>query len=388
MKPKSYSLNKKDFIWLVKVFLLWRLWLFFLGWLGIKLLPFKYSFPYVEHILKPYGNELLWSWANFDGVHYLLIAQKGYIAQGTQAFFPLYPLLIRFLNLFFRNFLISGLIISHLSFFFASLLFYKLIFIDYSKKIAKATITFLLLFPTSFFFAAYYTESLFFLLLTSFYYFLRRDNFFKASFIAFFATMTKLIGIFLTPVLFFYFYKKYKIKPKMKNREFLKKIIFSFFPILALLGYMFYLNKNYGDPLFFIHAQATWGASRSVDKLILLYQVFYRYFKMIFTFNLDKFFYFTLFLEFFSGLIFLILLIWVYFKKINKIYLLFAVPAYFLPTFTGTFSSMPRYVLVLFPCFIVLGTIQQLFFKRLLYLISFILLAISTILFTRGYWVS
>jgi hypothetical protein len=148
------------------------------------------------------------------------------------------------------------------------------------------------------------------------------------------------------------------------------------------------LAKNYSDPLYFIHAQAGWGASRSVDKLILLYQVFYRYIKMILTFNLDKFFYFTVILEFLSGLIFLILLILAYLKKIKLSYLLFTAFAYVLPTLTGTFSSMPRYVLILFPCFLVLGMIRTKWVKTVLYLFSFILLAMATILFTRGYWIA
>src|SRR4030042_3666725 len=63
--------------------------------IGSRLLVFKNSFPYADSVLLPYGQFLLWSWANFDGVHYLLLAEKGYAFGLTQAFFPVYPLLIK-----------------------------------------------------------------------------------------------------------------------------------------------------------------------------------------------------------------------------------------------------------------------------------------------------
>ena len=65
---------------------------------AIAYLPFVPSYPHWDITLVTQGPEWLWFWGGFDGVHYLNIAEKGYEYGLTQAFFPAYPLLIRFLK--------------------------------------------------------------------------------------------------------------------------------------------------------------------------------------------------------------------------------------------------------------------------------------------------
>ncbi len=379
--------EKKTILWIVKIFLFWRVSLFFFAYLGIKFLPFKHSFPYAEQILHPYKEPLFWSWANFDGVHYLGIVQKGYFAQFTQAFFPFYPLLVRFLNFFFRNFLLTGLLINHLAFLGALYFLYKLLKIDFDEKKVKKTISFLLFFPTSFFFASFYTESLFLFLSLGSFYFARKRLWWLSGFLGFLASLTRLIGVLLFLVILWEIYQTGKKKSFFARKK-IKNWPFAFLPIVGLAIYMAYLGKSFSDPLYFLHAQPAFGASRNSEKIILLYQVFFRYLKMLFTFNLQPFFYFTLNLEFFSSLLFLLLLFFSFKKKIRMSYNIFAALAYILPTLTGTFSSMPRYVLVLFPCFAVLGLIKSKFWRRLLLVSFYLLLLICTALFTRGYWIA
>jgi len=77
--------------------------------------------------------------------------------------------------------------------------------------------------------------------------------------------------------------------------------------------------------------------------------------------------------------------------KINWAFLVFAWGSYLLPTLTGNFSSMPRYILVCFPLFIYLAIFleKKSWPWRFFYLtISLILLIINLILFTQGYWVA
>ena len=150
---------------------------------------------------------------------------------------------------------------------------------------------------------------------------------------------------------------------------------------------MHYLAKNFSDALYFIHAQPVFGAQRSADKLILLYQVFWRYTKMIFTVEPKSLLYYTVSQEFILSLAFLFLMI-ISYKKTRLSYAVFATLAYIVPTLTGTLSSMPRYVLVMFPAFIVLGQIRNKALRVTLYALSAALLAINLSLFTRGYWVS
>ena len=147
------------------LFLLWRIFQFVIAYFSPNFIPpnFGSSFPYFEERLM--GSHLphfIWSFANFDGVHYLGIAKDLYAYQYTQAFFPLYPLLIKvFSHLTFGNLIISGLLISNTAFFIGLLIFYKLITNKFNQKIAIWSVIFILTFPTAFFFGALYTEGLF-----------------------------------------------------------------------------------------------------------------------------------------------------------------------------------------------------------------------------------
>ena len=164
-----------NFLFISLLFLVWRVFDFLIIFFSQKIIPYLGFFPYKDQL--PGFNLPHWlsSLANFDGLHYIFIARDGY-AQYEQAFFPLYPLLIKFLTpLFFNNQLLTGLIISNVSFFLGLILFYKYLKLISSDlptvALAKAgsirfnpilSILFLLAFPTSFFFGAVYTEGLFF----------------------------------------------------------------------------------------------------------------------------------------------------------------------------------------------------------------------------------
>src|SRR4030042_4808501 len=100
-----------------RILVIWRIALLLVAFYAILAFPFKESFPYWETLLEPNGHPLFWSWANFDGVHYLTIASTGYSAQYTQAFFPVYPLLMGVVSRFVHNPVLAGLLISHIAFF-------------------------------------------------------------------------------------------------------------------------------------------------------------------------------------------------------------------------------------------------------------------------------
>src|SRR3989338_7634876 len=63
----------------------------FLGWRVLLELIARFTPQYLTKQTMFLGPI---PWANFDGVHYLSIAERGYV-QYEQAFFPLYPVLVR-----------------------------------------------------------------------------------------------------------------------------------------------------------------------------------------------------------------------------------------------------------------------------------------------------
>lgn len=373
---------------LIKHLFVWRLLLVGAAAIGIQILPFKDSFPYRETILEPFGHPLFYSWANFDGVHYLGIAKDGYWAQFTQAFFPLYPFLIDWTNVILGNHLLTGLIITHIALIAALYLLHRLICLDHKPNIANSTILLLLVFPTSFYFGSLYTESIFLFFVTASFYAIRKQNFTLSILAAALASATRIIGVFLLPALLYERWTQLKSQHKKLTPTIIFKNLAPFsLSISGLLAYMYYLHTHFSDALYFLTAQPAFGAQRSADKLILLYQVIFRYTKMIFTVDPTSILYYTVTQEFIFSLIFLVLSIWA-FKKVRPSYAIFGLLSYITPTLTGTFSSMPRYVLLLFPAFITLSLVTNPHHRRWIIRVSVILLLINTILFTRGYWVA
>ena len=157
---------------------------------------------------------------------------------------------------------------------------------------------------------------------------------------------------------------------------------------LGLISYMLYLQINFGDWLYFWHAQPVFGAAREGSKIILLPQVFWRYFKIFTSVPLSQLAFWIPLTEFFSTISTIALLIIASKKKIRTSYLLFSWLSLITPTLSGTLSSMPRYILTVFPIFITLGLIKSKIIKIFLLISFLLLLAIFTLLFTRGIWVA
>ncbi|MBU1033804.1 hypothetical protein KKI22_02520 [Patescibacteria group bacterium] len=378
----------------LKILNLFIFWVFFLSAIIIladKLLPYKPSFPYFKELPKYGLPKYLSSLANFDGVHYLTIAKKGYVGtELIQAFFPLYPLMMRLPNLILDNYLLSGLVISH---FFALLSFYSfyyLVKMDHGKKIAWLALIIFATFISSFYLRSLYSESLFLTLIFSSFIAERKKKYLLAGVLGGLASATRIVGIFIFPSLLLSIF----LHDRKKWGAYFAVAIPS---MMGLLIYMIYLKWQFGDYLYFFHVQEKFGANRQ-SQLIPYPQVIYRYFKIFMTVRPIDFKYYAYVQEFIASLFTLEVLVAAslqnFFKKNkNKIgwpYLLFAFLAYFLPPLTGNFSSMPRYVLACFPLFIYLAIFLE---KRrqlkFIYLtISLIFLIINLILFTQGYWVA
>jgi len=383
---------------ILSIFLIWKIFDFLIIYFSPKIIPYLGFFPYKDQL--PGFNLPGWisSLANFDGLHYILIAKNGY-SQFEQAFFPLYPLLIKLLTpLFFNNQLLTGLIISNISFLIG--LFFILKITGGEKKgIPTARtqgaltgmssrqnllfLTLFLIFPTSFFFGAVYTEGLFFLLVILSLYFLKKKQYLLVAIFSFLASLTRLMGVFLIiPIIFSLLSKKRK------------NILVFFAPILGLALYCFYLFKTTGDPLFFLTSQPIFGANRSTH-LISLPQVYWRYFKIFFTAAFDSRYFVSviefLIFTFVFGILTLDLIEnWkLKIKDWGGIGLnLFSFTNLILPTLTGTFSSIPRYSLLSISFFIYLSKIKNNFIKISILIIFFFLHIILLGFFRQGYFIS
>lgn len=378
----------KDTSRIILLFFSYKILLFIVLIFAIKFVPIVREEMFLGggrvnyHILPE-----LFSWANFDGEHYLSIAIFGY-KKLEQAFFPVYPAIISFISHPFNKDYITalisttiiGILISNSAFLIALLYLYDLIRIDFSKKIAFLTIILILIFPTSFYFGALYSESIFLLLSVLAFLNARKGNWFWASIFGMVASATRIFGIFLFPTFLLeaYLQKKYK-----------GLVWISLIP-LGLVLYMYYQYISVGDALAFYHLQPLVGEQRQ-SQLVFLPQVFFRYIKMLTSVSYMVPIYQTIFLEFITGIIFFILPIYGLFKKMRLSYVFYIFVAFVITTLQGSFSSVPRYVLVFFPGFIILAmwfNNRSILTKLLFFLCSVSLLVVETTLFLRGYWVA
>jgi len=401
-------------------FFVWRLFDLLIAFIIPRFIPYLGFFPYGE-IFKEYGlPTFISSFANFDGAQYLTLVREGYNTY-TQAYFPLYFLLVKAVALLFptpnairaHNDMLSAILVSNVCFVLGLMLFKKYLKSLLSVEAGHAPslhknnntvlwiIVFLLLFPTSFFFGAVYTEGLFFFLCIGSLYFLKKKNYWLAGLFSALSSATRLMGIFLIIPFFISQMseiKGQKLKSKIKS---FKMLSFVFSPLMGFLLYAGYLWKTVGDPLFFFRVQPVFGANRSTN-LILLPQVYFRYLKIFFTANWN-FQYFISLVEFvIFSFVFIILILDLIKnfstksrspfgrKLINyeRIALnIFSFINLILPTLTGTFSSIPRYSLMSLSFFLFLGEMKNKQVKTLIAILFFILHMVLLGFFIQGYFV-
>lgn len=361
------------------LFLSWQILIFLITWFSPVFLPLRTDYLGVE-TLTYLSAPLIYSRANFDGNHYLKIAEWGY-GYAQQAFFPLYPFLIRQINGLFKSYVYSGLFISYISFFLALIILTKLLKLDYSHSIADWTVYLLMLFPVSFFFTAVYTEGIFFLLVVSAFYAARTRHWWAAGLLGALAAYSRIIGIALFPSLLFEIWSQ-------KPRKLVNTIPLLVIP-LGLGLYMYTLWQSTGDPLAFVHVQKLFNQGRS-DNFILIYQVFWRYIKMVFTVNRTDPLYLTILLEFGTAIVFSVTSI-VSLLRQRYSYAFYNFVCIFIPPLTGSFTSLPRYALVAFPSFIILAQFMLGLPRFWRYFCMSVLLFLSSLyltLFVRGFWVA
>lgn len=365
---------------IIKYLLGWRLVTIIVALLATQVLPLKDCCQeFGETLNLTYFTNI---WANFAGNDFLALAKHDYgppLGMGTYVFFPLFPWLIRLVTTIIPNYLVSGLIIVHLCLILALYFLYQLVKLDFKENIARLTLILLMIFPTAFFFGSVYTESFFLLLVVLTFYLSRKKLFLLACLTALLASATRLTGIFLWPALIWEIWRNHDRKT----------FIWLILPPLGLITYMKYLLTNTGDALYFLKVSPDFGPNLIVSKLILPHQVLFRYAKMIVFSSHTDINFIVILLELFVGIIFFILTV-ITFKKLRLSYAIFMSLSLLVPTLTGTFVSLPRSALSLFPGFILLAiwfSKQNQLMKRFYVAINIVLAIVVIALFTRGYFI-
>jgi hypothetical protein len=135
---------------------------------------------------------------------------------------------------------------------FALYFVYQIARHDFDERVARGTVLFLAFFPTTFFLNAAYTESLFLALSAGSLWAVRvRKDLLLGCVLACFAAATRNVGVFLVAPLLYEW---------IRNIETYRwRGIYLFVAPGGLLAYMGYLWMRFGDPLLFYSAQKSWG---------------------------------------------------------------------------------------------------------------------------------
>lgn len=351
------------------IFFIWRILIIFISYIAIHI--FEYSID-GSFLTKKYDNTLYQYFLRFDSGWYLDIARNGYSiienSQSNVAFFPLFPLLMKIGNYIpILGLETSGILLANIFAFLSFFVFYKLLLLKW-KDISKSAFILFIIFPSSFFLGFVYSESLFLFLTLSAWYFAEKGKILQSSVFGFLAASTRSLGFFIfIPIVYKY----------LKEKKFNKQNILTIILIpLGIVPFLLFLNFKFNDFLFFQKIQKYWG--REFDWV---WNTIYRYIKEI-VFNINFFAVFDL-----LTLMIVFCLVVYLWMKVDKSYSIWVAIGILIPALTGTFASINRYSLVLFPIFIALAKILKNKILIILYYIS----SISTLIyltarFTLRYW--
>lgn len=200
------------------------------------------------------------TWNHWDAVHYIRIAQYGYQTQADLAFFPLFPLLISCIShiLGSWSYLLVGTLLSNGALLGALFLLYQLVHETVGEQVARRTILYLCIFPTAFFFFAAYNESLFLVFVLGAFLAMRRQRWWLAGILGFFAALTRSAGILLVlPFLYEVWQARERIRTTMLS------LVMKIFPVVLIpmgtLVYSLYCWLIVRNPLAFVTAQDDYG---------------------------------------------------------------------------------------------------------------------------------
>jgi Mannosyltransferase (PIG-V) len=352
-----------------------------IGWVfGIKAGLFVFgvkSYQVLEN--KPVAAGMGWLeiWNRWDSLHYLRLAEFGYQATDPLKtwFYPFYPWCVRFLNYLIGHYLLSALILSGLACAVAAILFRRLVMLDDSDAVAQRAVWFLLIFPTAYFLHIGYTESLFLALCLGAFLAARTERWWLAGALAACCCMTRAFGLVLIPVLALEAFDRFRTARRWDWRW--------LWLAIAPLGFGVYLLVNWkveGNPfaflalrhqLFAMSISWPWVGIReaignmdrepSDAEIVGAQEV---YFAIL-------------------GLICAI----VSWFKLRPSYAAWSTGAWLLSTSVNSLQSVPRYLLPVFPLFILLarGSRNRFWFAIITFW-SILFLALFSAIFVRGWW--
>jgi hypothetical protein len=319
----------------------------------------RYGATGVPVVGSGWEGALLGVWQREDALWYQKIATMGYSTTDmTQEFFPLYPMLIRLLwTTTGLQPVAAGIVISELSLLVALFLLHRMVVARYGVGVATRSLLYLSLFPTAFFFHAPFSESLTLALVALAFYLLSRGGWKVAAVTAFLAGMARPQGVLLGPALAVGLLAQGKTIAGWRQfawdrGRLVKSFLLAVAPLVGLALFLLLVDTAWRRPGVYSGIGPGHGIP-SFPGAAIFYaakQMLGGEIYQIELFNLM------------SALLFLGLLV-VAFRRMDAGWATYAALFYlastsrYLPVFP--LMSFCRYLLLLFPCFVVLGMLVR-----------------------------
>jgi hypothetical protein len=310
-------------------------------------------------------------WARWDSVWFLRIAEHGYGAAAhgaAAAFYPLYPLSLAGVGRAFGgHYVVAGIVVSLAAALAAFVLLYRLTETRLGPEGARRAVLYLAVFPMALFLGAVYSESMFLALAIGAFLLAERKHWLGAGAATGLAMLTRIAGVALLPALVVMAWQQ-----PGRGRALLRlcaaPVIFAAYPL--------YLGIARGDTLAFARAQGFWNRHLSyagpfggiwdglrsawagVEQLASGSHT-HVYWKPVQ--DTDPMRAAAVNLEAFAFLVLLIALTIVAWRRFGAPYGIFCAVSLAIPLSAPStrwpLLSMPRFGLVLFPCFMALAVI-------------------------------
>ena len=354
-------------------------------WLGLLVLALAVKATLVIATLVEFGASpdpltvLGRAWDHWDAQHYIYLAAHGYSATGEArdliVFFPLYPALISAIAAAGLPARAAALLISNVASVVATILLYEIARQDLQERAAFRAAAFFLVFPTAYFLLVGYSEALFCALAFGAVLAVRRQRWLVAGMLGGLAAAARLPGLALLPFLALELYSA-----RTTLRAAWQAIVA---PALIMLGFLTYLATNLlvlGDPLAFVGVQRQhWFHSLSLpwvsfaeslrgiswrtpwEKLTVGGGEAAAGFAAYATATLS----------------------WLRLRPSDAVY---ATGLTVMVTVWTFWLSIPRYLLGMYPLFLLVGRINQPWIYLVLVAVSFVGLLVFSLAFGRGYW--
>jgi hypothetical protein len=364
------------------VFPVWigtRAGVFVAGFLAISLFGYR---PGIDIPWRLYDNEILNMPARWDTGWYLDVALNGYAwdprfasHQQNIAFFPGYPMLMRYGSLLFgREAMWTGVLISWASFFAALVYLFRLVRERFDADRAAAAVALIACYPFAFFFSTAYTESLFLLTIVAACYHFERHELPQAALWGLAAGLSRPNGCLLSVVL-----ALMAIRPVWPLRQLSERtrqangtqlwqstlpaplgwsrlalrIAVAATPGIGMLLYSAFIYSLTGHPLQWALQNAAWGrVYRSLDSLVSAHAAvigehgLYTYAATRTVDSLQV-----------AALVFVLATVWPVYRRLGLPYAVLIVVNIMPPLLMGGLLSLGRVTSVLFPAFVWLGVV-------------------------------